>query len=64
MTGPWRKSSRSAGGTNSQCVEARTFAGRFQVRDSKLADASPILDVPTADFAALLADFKAGRFAA
>ncbi|ADD44547.1 DUF397 domain-containing protein [Stackebrandtia nassauensis] len=61
MTGPWRKSSRSGGGTGSQCVETRHNLGEFQVRDSKLGDASPILDIPGTEFSALLADLKAGR---
>lgn len=41
-TSPWRKSTRS-GGQGGQCVEARTNLGRFEVRDSKLAEGSPIL---------------------
>ncbi|QSB05706.1 DUF397 domain-containing protein [Natronoglycomyces albus] len=49
----WRKSSRS-GGTNSNCVESRLAAGAFQVRDSKLGDASPVFDVPSQDFTGLL----------
>ncbi|MDA1361653.1 DUF397 domain-containing protein [Glycomyces luteolus] len=51
---PWRKSSRSQGTANSDCVEARTAGPGFQVRDSKLGDDSPIFDLKTADFTALL----------
>ncbi|THV41101.1 DUF397 domain-containing protein [Glycomyces buryatensis] len=50
---PWRKSSRSQG-PNTDCVEARPAGTGFQVRDSKLADDSPIFDLKTADFTALL----------
>ncbi|PRY62249.1 DUF397 domain-containing protein [Glycomyces artemisiae] len=50
----WRKSSKSSGDSNSQCVEARPAASGFQVRDSKLGDASPIFDLQTADFGSLL----------
>ncbi|MCD0447216.1 DUF397 domain-containing protein [Glycomyces sp. A-F 0318] len=50
----WRKSSRSDGAANSDCVEARTVGTGFQVRDSKLGDDSPIFDLKTADFTALL----------
>lgn len=51
---PWRKSSRSQGTANSDCVEARPAGTGFQVRDSKLGDGSPIFDLKTADFTALL----------
>jgi hypothetical protein len=50
----WRKSSRSSGQQNSDCVEARAIAADFQVRDSKLGDASPVFDLKTADFTGLL----------
>jgi hypothetical protein len=51
---PWRKSSRSQGTANSDCVEARPASTGFQVRDSKLGDDSPIFDLKTVDFTALL----------
>ncbi|WP_035748743.1 DUF397 domain-containing protein [Glycomyces sp. NRRL B-16210] len=51
---PWRKSSRSNGAENSNCVEARPAGAGFQVRDSKLGDDSPIFDLKTVDFTALL----------
>lgn len=50
----WRKSSRSSGQQNSDCVEARAIAADFQVRDSKLGDASPIFDLKADDFIGLL----------
>lgn len=56
----WRKSSRS-GSQGGQCVEARTLSGGYQVRDSKLGNASPILGVDRAEFTALLTDLKSGR---
>jgi hypothetical protein len=51
---PWRKSSKSSGAQDSDCVEARPASTGFQVRDSKLGDESPILDLGTADFTGLL----------
>jgi hypothetical protein len=53
MTGNWRKSSRS--GANGACVEARLNKGLPQIRDSKLGDGSPILDLSRADLRGLLA---------
>jgi hypothetical protein len=50
----WRKSTRSSDQADSACVEARTIQEGFQVRDSKLGDESPILDLGTADFTGLL----------
>lgn len=54
MSGPWRKSSRSQGNADSNCVEARTDERGFQVRDSKLGDDSPIFDLDTRAFEGLL----------
>lgn len=50
----WRKSTRSSGTNNTNCVEARTSAGAFQLRDSKLGHDSPVFDLGTKDFRALL----------
>ncbi|GAA2268731.1 hypothetical protein GCM10009853_022650 [Glycomyces scopariae] len=50
----WRKSSRSSGTDNSNCVEARHTPETFQVRDSKLGETSPVFDLNSADFAGLL----------
>lgn len=50
----WRKSSRSSGNNNSDCVEARADEQGFQVRDSKLGSDSPIFGLATGDFAGLL----------
>lgn len=58
MATPWRKSSRS-GGQGGQCVEARTIGPLFQLRDSKLGNHSPILDLDATDFTALLTTLKA-----
>lgn len=49
----WRKSSKS-GNQGNDCVEARIRRGQFQVRDSKLGEDSPILDLKSTDFVALL----------
>ncbi|GAA4892446.1 uncharacterized protein DUF397 [Stackebrandtia albiflava] len=56
-TGTWRKSSRSQP-QGANCVEGRAFAGRFQLRDSKLGDDSPVLDVSVTDFAGFLTAVK------
>jgi len=53
MTSPWRKSTRS-GDSGANCVEARTSDGRFEVRDSKLGNDSPIFGVRTEDYQSLL----------
>ena len=52
----WQKSSRSQ--PQGDCVELRQRADAVQIRDSKLGDASPILDLDTATYASLLADLK------
>lgn len=53
-TSPWRKSTRSGSG-GSNCVEARTHDGRLQIRDSKLGEDSPILDLSGTDWLSFLA---------
>jgi hypothetical protein len=53
MTSHWRRSSRS-GDQGANCVEARSSGERFQVRDSKLGDASPVLEVGALEFVSLL----------
>ncbi|MGH8791813.1 MAG: DUF397 domain-containing protein [Stackebrandtia sp.] len=53
IASPWRKSSRSTG-EGGNCVEARKTES-FQIRDSKLGDASPTLSMAADDFAGLLA---------
>ncbi|MFB9662286.1 DUF397 domain-containing protein [Glycomyces mayteni] len=51
----WRKSTRSGAQNDSSCVEARQqHTGDFQVRDSKLGHDSPIFNLTTPDFKALL----------
>lgn len=52
--GKWRKSSRSQGNADSNCVEARTSSNGFQVRDSKLGDDSPVFDLGEQGFKSLL----------
>ncbi|MEV3935594.1 DUF397 domain-containing protein [Glycomyces sp. NPDC049804] len=52
----WKKSTRS--GSQGDCVELRLGEDAVQVRDSKLGDASPILDLDRAAYAVLLADLK------
>ncbi len=53
-TTSWRKSSRSSGNNNSDCVELRRDGQRFQVRDSKLKEGSPIFDFSSQDLKSLL----------
>lgn len=53
-TTSWRKSSRSTGGNNSNCVETRRSGGAFQVRDSKLGEDSPIFGLQPGEFNCLL----------
>ncbi|MEV3937771.1 DUF397 domain-containing protein [Glycomyces sp. NPDC049804] len=51
----WRKSSRSSdSGADQNCVEARSFEGQFQVRDSKLGHESPVFELAAPEFASLL----------
>jgi hypothetical protein len=57
----WRKSTRS-GQNNAGCVEVATIPGASAVRDSKRPVPGAHLVVGRDDFAAFLADVKAGRF--
>ncbi|THV37763.1 DUF397 domain-containing protein [Glycomyces buryatensis] len=57
----WRKSSRSSGTNSDNCVEARTADGGFQVRDSKLGHDSPIFELGTAEFTALIRTASTSR---
>lgn len=50
----WRKSSFSGDGDYTNCVEARSTGPDFQVRDSKLGHDSPVFDLTSGDFTALL----------
>lgn len=52
-TTSWRKSSRSNSTGDQNCVELRLVEGRFQVRDSKLGDDSPVFDLTLGDFESL-----------
>jgi hypothetical protein len=54
----WRKSTRSGGGDDSNCFEARSQSGAFQVRDSKLGHDSPIFNLASTDFKALLSGLE------
>lgn len=55
----WRKSRHSDGG-NGQCVEACNASGKILVRDSKLADASPVLRFGAAGWQEFISAVKAG----
>lgn len=54
MTTEWRKSSRSSSQGNGDCVEARAAEGGFQMRDSKLGEASPVFDLKVSEFESVL----------
>jgi hypothetical protein len=53
----WRKATRS-GAQGNDCVEARAASSGFQVRDSKLGEDSPTLDLQAAEFDSLLRALK------
>ncbi|HEY6422351.1 MAG TPA: DUF397 domain-containing protein [Pseudonocardiaceae bacterium] len=55
----WFTSSYSA--AQAQCVEVAFLPGHRLVRDSKLADTSPVLAVSPAEWSAFTAVVKAGR---
>ncbi|WP_081913433.1 DUF397 domain-containing protein [Glycomyces sp. NRRL B-16210] len=56
--GPWRKSSRSQGNQNDNCVEVRLNAGVPEISDSKLPDDRPILPISSSSYYALLSWVK------
>jgi hypothetical protein len=56
-----RKSSRSNGGTSGQCVEVLYTEGEFGLADTKLGENSPIVELPTASFLALVNTLKSGE---
>ncbi|WP_199042649.1 DUF397 domain-containing protein [Glycomyces salinus] len=53
MKTQWRKSSRS-GNSGANCVEVRANGSRFEVRDSKLGDGSPIFGMSAESFVSLM----------
>lgn len=60
-TATWRKSSRSNGG-GSACVMVSHVTDATGVKDSKLADRSPILPFATGAWSSFMRDVKRGRF--
>jgi hypothetical protein len=57
----WRKSSRSSGQPNTDCVELARFSAAIGIRDSKTPSAGH-LSLATSRFASLIADIKQGAF--
>lgn len=53
----WRRSTRSGGGNNDNCVEVATTPNLILVRDSK-DPAGPILTVAPADWRSFLVRFR------
>ncbi|MGW1681174.1 DUF397 domain-containing protein [Saccharopolyspora sp. NPDC002376] len=56
----WQKSSRSE--QNANCVEIGFAPGRVVIRDTKLGETSPILDVDSTAFAAFVRRVQDGTF--
>lgn len=56
----WQKSSRSI--QNQNCVEVGFAPGRTGIRDTKLGQHSPILDISKEAFAAFLTRIRDGKF--
>jgi len=59
----FRKSSRSDGGSSGNCVEVGYVDGDVGIRDTKLGEKSPVLDVSGAAFEGLLTSIKSGDIA-
>jgi hypothetical protein len=57
----WRKSSRSNGGGNGNCVEVAELPDRVVLRDSKYPT-GPVLAFPPAQWSAFLLGVQTGRF--
>lgn len=49
-------------GDGHACVECRTDGGMVQIRDSKLGDASPVLEFTPEEWVAFLGGANAGEF--
>lgn len=56
----WQTATASNGGTG--CVQLRRKDGRAELRDSKLGDASPILQMNRTELAAFLDGARKGEF--
>ena len=56
----WRKATKS--NNNGACAQVRAAEGMVQLRDSKLGEASPILDFTSAEWSAFLDGAKSGEF--
>ena len=57
----WRKSTRSNGGVNGDCVEVADLADQIALRDSK-DPAGPVLAVPRQQWRTFLTGIQAGQF--
>lgn len=57
---PWRKA--TASGSSGSCFEFRRHGGRIEVRDSKLGDKSPKLEMNRNEMLAMMDGVKKGEF--
>ena len=57
----WRKSSRSNGGVNGDCIEIAALPGRIALRDSK-DPAGPVLTFPWSEWREFLSGIRTGQF--
>lgn len=55
----WRRSSRSGGNQNNNCVEVRLAGRTPQVSDSQFIGSRPMFDVDRTDYLAFIATVKA-----
>ncbi|MFG1928815.1 DUF397 domain-containing protein [Cryptosporangium sp. NPDC048952] len=59
----FKKSTRSGGGTDSNCLEIATCAGRVGIRDTKDPVRAVTLDVPAGVWTTFVTAAKSGEFA-
>jgi hypothetical protein len=60
LDGQWRKATKS--NNNGACAQVRHVDGIVQLRDSKLGEASPVLNFTAAEWDAFLDGARKGEF--